>query len=415
MAWRVLVVPFVLVVAACSPYGGGAFACTDNSQCGAGTCADGYCAFDDSSCASGERYGSLSGPMSNTCVGATSQPDAGSATTPLDAFEYLDAHVPMDGTYCYGTGLAMPCFTAVPSTTITISTPINTDTSTMCQTVLGNPPWCVIAGSEVTIPDAITVTGSKPLVLVAVDKIDVTGTLSAASTRTGGEVIGASADYSACDKGTAPTAASAAGGAGGSFGSNGGDGGDGIANNGHGTHGASQTASALRGGCLGQAGAAVTGGTGGVAGHGGGVLALVANGSITVEGAINASGESGGGGVHPSAGGGGGGAGGLIVLDAPTVSATGSIFTNGGGGGEASGVTGNDGVNGNDPSVTGAGPTAGAASGGQGGAGGVGTTAAQSGGSVAGHAGGGGGGSVGVIKLYRATTISGGTVTPPPS
>jgi hypothetical protein len=415
MAWRVLVVASLLGTAACSPYGSGAFACTDNSQCGAGTCADGYCAFSDSTCASGERYGALSGPMSNACVGATTQTDAGSGVEPLDAFEFLDAHVPMDGTYCYGTGLAMPCFTAVPSTTITIQASIDTDTSSLCQSVLGNPPWCVIAGNEVTVTNAIAVTGSKPLVLVAVDKLDVVGTLSAASTRTGGEVIGASADYSGCDKGTPPTAASAAGGAGGSFGGNGGDGGDGIANNGHGTHGASQTASALRGGCVGQAGAAVAGGTGGPAGHGGGVLALVANGSITVEGIVNASGEGAGGGVHPSAGGGGGGAGGLIVLDAPTVSATGSIFTNGGGGGEASGVTGNDGVAGNDPTVAGATATNGATSGGQGGAGGVNATAAGAGGSVAGHAGGGGGGSVGVIKLYRATSISGGTVTPPPS
>src|SRR5580704_2227776 len=149
MAWRVLVVPCVMVFAACSPYGGGAFACTDNSQCGAGTCTAGYCAFADSSCASGERYGALSGPLSNTCVGATTEPDAGSGIITPDAFEYLDAHVPMDGTYCYGTGLAMPCFTAVPSTTITIMDLIDTDTSALCQTVLGNPPWCVIAGNEV--------------------------------------------------------------------------------------------------------------------------------------------------------------------------------------------------------------------------------------------------------------------------
>jgi hypothetical protein len=42
-------------------------------------------------------------------------------------------------------------------------------------------------------------------------------------------------------------------------------------------------------------------------------------------------------------------------------------------------------------------------------------TAAAAGQSVAGHAGGGGGGGVGVIKLYRATSISGGTISPPPS
>jgi hypothetical protein len=78
-------------------------------------------------------------------------------------------------------------------------------------------------------------------------------------------------------------------------------------------------------------------------------------------------------------------------------------------------VSGNDGVNGNDPTVTGAAATNGTTSGGQGGAGGVNATAAGAGQSVGGKAGGGGGGSVGVIKLYQATSITGGTISPPSS
>jgi hypothetical protein len=414
MAWRVLVVPAMAFVAACSPFGGGAFACTEDSECGAGgMCSSGYCAFADSSCSSGERYGSLSGPSSNQCVGATTTSDAPSISDGgPDAFAYEDAHVPMDGTYCYGTGLAVACFLAPPATPVTLTAAIDTGGAMCATNVLGNPPWCVIAGSEVTVTGTVVATGAKPLVLVAVDKLDVQGTLSAASTRAGTEVIGASADFAQCDPGTPPTAGKGGGGAGGSFGSNGGDGGTGTNNAGAGTHGASQTPAAMRGGCPGQDGD----GNGGAPGHGGGAIALVAGATITVEGNVNASGEAGAGGQHPSGGGGGAGAGGLIVLDAPTVTATGSIFTNGGGGGEASGVTGNDGDNGNDPTVTGAAATNGNSSGGQGGAGGVGTTAASPGQSVANHAGGGGGGSVGVIKLYQATSIGGGgTVSPPHS
>ncbi|HEY1548237.1 MAG TPA: hypothetical protein VGG28_10470 [Kofleriaceae bacterium] len=413
MAWRVLVVPAVAFVAACSPFGNGAFACTEDSQCGAGgTCSSGYCAFADSSCASGERYGSLSGPSSGNCVGATTSQDAPMTTdgNGPDAFMFEDARVPMDGTYCYGTGLAVACFAAPPATPVTLTAAIDTGGAMCATNVIDNPPWCVIAGSEVTVTGTVVATGAKPLVLVAVDKVDVQGALSVASTRGAAEVIGASADYAQCDPGTLPTAGKGGGGAGGSFGGNGGDGGTGTNNAGAGTHGAMQTAMAMRGGCPGQDGD----GNGGAPGHGGGAIALVAGATVSVEGSVNASGEGGAGGQHPSGGGGGAGAGGLIVLDAPTVTATGSIFTNGGGGGEASGVTGNDGDNGNDPTVAGAAATTGGSSGGQGGAGGVGTTAAAPGGSVANHAGGGGGASVGVIKLYQATSIGGGgTVSPP--
>jgi hypothetical protein len=413
MDWRVLVVPLVATsIAACSPYGSGAFACTDSSQCSGGTCTGGYCAFEDSSCASGERYGAASGPMSNACVGAVgTTPDAPSITddsTLIDAFQYEDAPPPDE--FCYGSGLANPCFTTMPTGDLTLAADIDTDTSTSCQATIGNQPWCVIAANTLTVSANLRITGGKPLVVVGITSVQISGELNVASTRSGGEVQGASDDYAMCDKGTPPTGG--AGGAGGSFGATGGNGGDGIANNGHGVAGAMQTPAAMRGGCPGQAGA---GGKGGAAGHGGGALALISNTQITVSGTINASGEGGGGGQAPSGGGGGGGAGGLIVLDSPAVSSNGNIFANGGGGAEASGVTGNTGDDGNDPGVGGAAATNGGSSGGQGGAGGFGTTAAAAGQSVPGHAGGGGGGGVGAIKLYRATSITGGGTTSPPT
>jgi hypothetical protein len=415
MGWRVLVVPLVVTsIAACSPYGAGAFACTDSSQCSGGTCTAGYCAFADSTCSSGERYGAASGPMSNACVGAVDMTaDAPNAVDDapmqaLDAFQFEDA--PLPTMFCYGSGLAQPCFTTMPTGDTTLANDIDTDTSSSCQATIGNQPWCTIAANTITVAATLRITGGKPLVLVGIASVTITGELNVASTRAGGEVQGASDDFAMCNKGTPP--ANSAGGAGGSFGGTGGNGGDGTNNAGHGVAGATQTPSAMRGGCPGQAGA---GGTGGAAGHGGGALALISNTTISIPGTINASGEGGAGGKAPSSGGGGGGAGGLIVLDAPAVTSVGQVFANGGGGAEASGVTSNDGANGNDPGVGGAAGTNGASSGGQGGAGGFGMTAAAPGQSVAGHAGGGGGGGVGVIKLYRATSISGGTISPPPS
>src|SRR5689334_22062431 len=88
----------------CSPYGNsGSFACAVDEQCGAdGTCASGYCAFSDSACMSGLRYGEFSGTRSGQCVGeASSMDDASVADVPAD----MTIPPSPDGTYCYGTGL----------------------------------------------------------------------------------------------------------------------------------------------------------------------------------------------------------------------------------------------------------------------------------------------------------------------
>lgn len=64
-----------IAVAGCSPFGGGSFACADNTECSnnasAGFCeSTGFCSFADSDCTSGRRYGDLAGNgLAGVCVG----------------------------------------------------------------------------------------------------------------------------------------------------------------------------------------------------------------------------------------------------------------------------------------------------------------------------------------------------------
>lgn len=408
----------VAALASCSPYGGGAFTCAMDSQCGAGgTCVASYCAFSDDNCPSGLRYGDLSGPSSNACVGETPGIDASTDTASASDGPMMGSD---SGTsnVCYGAGPGKVCFAQAPTGTQMINAAINTDTAACATNVVGNNPGCVLASDSISISGAVAVTGAKPLVLVAATTITLAGTLDASSHRAGGGQIGAGADFAMCDAGTAPGIHG--GGAGGSFGGTGGAGGNDNGNMHGGTAGAAQTTlTVVRGGCPGQAGNAA-GGTAGAAGHGGGAIYLVAGTSITIaSGVINASGQPGLGGALQGAGGGGGGAGGLVAFDAPSVTNNGSVFANGGGGAEGAGTnsTGNAGA---DPTATTAPGGAGAsASGGDGGAGAFGATANGTAGTKAGTAtsgGGAGGGGAGLIKIYQATTIGGsGTVSPPPS
>lgn len=409
----------VAVLASCSPYGGGAFTCAMDSQCGAGgQCVNSFCAFSDGNCASGLRYGDLSGPNSNACVGAD-MPDANTGGG-SDSAMGSDSG---SSDVCYGAGPGKVCFAQAPTGTQTLDTLIDTDGQMCATNVVGNNPGCVIAADSLAINGAVAVTGSKPLVLVAATTITMTaGSLDASSHRAAGGQIGAGADPATCDAGTAPGAHG--GGAGGSFGGTGGTGGNDNVGMHAGTPGAAQTTlTTLRGGCPGQAGNAGAG-TAGAAGHGGGALYLIAGTSITISaGTINASGQPGTGGSTQGAGAGGGGAGGLIAFDAPAITNNGSVFANGGGGGEGAGTnsTGNTGA---DPTAIAAPGGAGATlAGGDGGAGAFAATAngkpglqaGTSAGNVSGG-GGGGGGSVGLIKIYQAASIGGsGTVSPPPT
>ena len=385
-------------------------ACTANDQCKSGAggrCEpNGFCSYADGSCPSGQRYGGNSG----VCVGQTSGGDGG-----------IDGP---SGPFCPGAtgGIVKPCFAMPPMGDVPLPGTIDTDTSTLCTTPMsGGNGYCVIAGNTINADDTVAVTGSKPLVLVAVTDITIVSgaTLDMAShnnptlPRTG-----AGAGSPDCMAGTLPTTnGGGGGGAGGSFGGAGGNGGNGNAGAGAGGQPAAvQTPTTLRGGCPGQAG---INGTFGVGGKGGGAVYLIANTSITIAGAINASGEGGHPGITGSAGAGGGGSGGMIGLDAPTITNTGVVFANGASGGEGSGLAtaGNLG-----PEPTNAAPSpAPASNSGIGGDGGTGSgTGALTGGNGQNGSGGGspgggggGGGGLGVIKVYRGTL--GGTRSPVPT
>lgn len=393
---------------ACSPFGGGAFECSLDTECNGGSCSSGFCSFADSDCPSGLRFGDLSGPNSGQCVGGGGGgSDSGMPDTALDAF------VAPDGRSCYGTGLVTACFSAPPASPVTLDANIDTGTSLLCDDDPANSAWCVIAGSSITQSGTVTVIGTKPLVLVSMTTVTINGTLEIASHRIGG-IVAAGANAVGCSAGTAP--GTSGGGAGGSFGALGGaGGGTNLTATAGGVAGIAMAApNALRGGCAGQNGNAGTPGTGGA---GGGALYMIAETQINVIGSVNASGASGTNGVTTIAGGGGGGSGGMIGLDSPIVTG-GTIFANGGGGGEGSGNT-TAGAPGNDP-LSGAGGVGGSAlstNGGDGGGGQGGTTTNPGAGAngTATGGGGGGGGSVGVIKLHRASSISGGIVSPAPS
>ena len=404
MATRALLVAAVAVsVAACSPFGGGAFSCERDDQCNTGKCSSGFCSFADPSCPSGYRFGDASGGLANTCVGDNSNIDA---AVEIDSKVFLDAPAP--GVTCFGMGFGKTCFMEanLPNAPATVPAgPFNTDNSPLCATnVEGNPPWCVIAATDLTIATGtLAAIGTKPLVLVATGTLSVNGTIDVASHRGGQQ--GADSNVAAmCDAGTAPN--NSGGGAGGSFGAAGGNGG----NNG-GVAGAIKPTNAMRGGCPGQDGKS---GMPGAKGLGGGTVYLIAATKIVVGGSINASGAGGSAGVTGNAGGGGGGSGGLIGLDSPMVTNGGAIFANGGGGAEGSGnaTKGNDG----NESINGAAAAASGSTsnGGDGAAGGA-SGAAGNGQDSGGFGGGGGGGGVGAVKLFQAATITGGTVSPPPS
>jgi hypothetical protein len=425
-------------------FGGGAFTCSDSPQCGAGgTCQpNGLCSFPDAACASGQAYGEGSGPLSGVCVG-DEPPDAATADADPDD---PDAAPPVDAA-CEVDDLDV-CALGADDGVIELGGEIlDTDSDARCRDHAqggGADEACLIYGSSITVVAGATttVTGGRPLVLVAATTITIAGTLDAGS---GDGHDGPSSNPAACLAfPTAPEtdAGGGGGGAGGSFAATGGDGGEGDTNDSPpntaagGTHTAAVGVPAvIRGGCGGQRGGDQGGGGGGAGdggdgGRGGGGVWLVARGAVVVEagGAVSAAGAGGAGGEE-HAGGGGGGAGGMIRIGAPTVTIAGTVAANGGGGGgggvqftrgggmqvEISGEDGDDGEIGSGGGLGGTGATyMTTVLGGNGGAGG----GIAVGGGVAGMASdvgaGGGGGGVGYVILRPGAEVTG-TVSPAPT
>lgn len=359
------------------------------------------------------------------------------STPSIDASVPGDSAIPpppIDARQCFGVGLLQNlCLSKAPTAAVSLSSPINTDAAGTCTQVFpqtgsptASPELCVIAGKTITVQGSVTVQGTRALVLIGAETVTVASSaaLDASSTTSGTSRKGAGANLGACAAPTTPqnNSQGAGAGAGGSLSTKGGDGGDGNTNGGPqntakgGNAGATQPDPVLlRGGCPGGKGGDGQG-AGGAAGDGGGALYLIAGMSITIAGDVFASG--GGGGGTPNAGGieqggGGGGTGGMIGLDAPTLTITGRVVANGGAGAGGGGLNtgGGPGQDGTTTNWNQRAAGGGAGLGGSGTVGGapgtaVGMTNNISGANAAGGGGGGGGG-LGIVTIYG--TVNGGT------
>jgi hypothetical protein len=343
-----------------------------------------------------------------------------------------DAHVPVvpDAQTCFGTGLVKVCLAAAPTgtTTFTNAVTINTDSGPCVSLASGGNinNVCVIAATVISVQATVRGTGTRPLVLLATDSIDIgaLGVIDVGSHRNAAEELGAGADSDQCIAGTTlPTVnLSGGGGAGGSFTSAGGAGGRGGDNNNNsgipGVAGGLAASVGFRGGCPGQDGA---GTAKGVRGHGGGAVFLIAGNMINLQGSLLATGEGGAGAGANASSGGGGGSGGMIGFDAPAVTGSGLLLASGGGGGGGAGVFATAAQSGLDP--TSVDPASGGAASVNGGAGGDGSpqglrmpgdpgSVGRDSGTVANlGGGGGGGGGAGSIKGPPSLTNTSPTVT----
>jgi hypothetical protein len=359
-------------------------------------------------------------------------PDAG-VDVPVGTVDAAPPDMAPGGELCFGPTGWQVCLDAPPSGAVTLTGALDTDKSDAenpCRkdqpaswTAALQPDACFVVGAKVTVTSLVA-TGKRPLVIVGGSAIAITTLLDVGSRHVGAAGAGANSTECQLFKRNPGTGTGGGGGAGGSFGGQAGNGGQGNAGNRQNGQAADADVgdpARLRGGCPGQAGGNSKAGDGG---NGGGAVYLVSGGTITIMGAIDASG-AGGLGAAGQNGGSGGGSGGLIVLHGAAISTMGTTLVfatggGGGGGGAASGppatAKGNDGQ---DPSVglplaIAAGGTGGQVSSGNGGDGGsgfpaTGNTLDGTGGDT-GAGGGGGGGASGFILTGQSLGLA--TVSP---
>jgi hypothetical protein len=359
--------------------------------------------------------------------------DAATADASADAEVFLDA--PPAGTVCAGGTNGGPLHICELATnlgprTFEASVDLDTDDMSGCDRIepaVGRQPsLCLVMATDMTILSGMTITarGSRPLVLVAMGTLTLSGTVDVSSHA--GGITGASANDASCATTTGGQPQQAAsntsgGGAGGSFGSAGGTGGaPGGAQQGA-LPGASVEGTELttvRGGCPGGDGGHDHDGHFGAGGASGGAVYLMATTKIYLKGGqILANGARGSGGAFANAadfpGGGGGGAGGLVMLDSPNIELqSGVMMASGGGGGGGQGGGASPGANGGEPTATAPlAPAGGGPGGTMAGSGGFGSSLSApgpGGGGIdttgAGGAGGGGGGGAGVIRMFGPST-----------
>jgi hypothetical protein len=291
-----------------------------------------------------------------------------------------------------------------------------------------------VNGLDVQSGTTLRVKGSKPLMIVSTDGIQVSGILDVSSTWDPVTLTydpGAGADPPAdeCSNSNGDTGGDCreggAGGGGAGFGGAGADGGRGagtsncgdIEGGSPGGAGGNIVAppATIRGGCKGA-----RGGNGdidmlyGLGGFGGGAVHLVSMVRIDIDGAIQAGGAAGSGAENNRSGGGGGGSGGSIGLEAPTIAIGGTLAANGGagGGGCNNGLAGSgeDGQNSDQAALGGVGQS----TGGNGGNGGARVERDGQTGMADSRGGGGGGGGAGYIVTYEANpSVAGGAVISP--
>jgi hypothetical protein len=344
---------------------------------------------------------------------ATGSDAAGSDATVIDA----------NPNWCVGHWMQV-CQPTAPTTPITLTGTVFTDTDSRCTSNAAEPGACTMVGTTVMVTGDTTVAGTKPLIIAASGAVTIDHALFVGSTHAN-IFPGAGADPTSC---TVPTFdfTNHEGGVGGSFASIGGKGGACEVGSGPQEPTVSPLPTTLRGGCGGGQGGPELGQ--GTAGYGGGAIYIAASADIHVNGggAVNAGGAGGSGGdggIGGYSGGGGGGAGGMIVLDASTgnhhVQVDGHVAANGGAGGSGgsegigspNGQTGEDAHADDMPAMGGIvndshggnGATASAATDGV-----LGTSANT-------YGGGGGGGGAGYIHFEGTVMVNGGAVVSPPA